>query len=310
MEHFSDRRSFLKAAVAGAAGLALARPIVAKERAAALTVSRLSGNLVEILGAGCNVVVASGPDGAVMVDGGLAEHSPALIKLARSQSPSGKIQALLNTNWRPNHTGSNETLGKERVKIIAHENTKLWMGADFDIPWAHETHKPCPGAALPNDTFYTSGKMMVGTEHVEYQHVAQASTDGDIYVFFPDSNVLVVSDLLSVGSYPLIDWATGGWIRGFAEASKALLALCNDKTRIIPSVGPVQSKADLQAQYDMCHTVGERVGGLIKNGKSVDEVIAAKPTKEFDAKWGDPELFLRLAYKGAWGHIREYGGVL
>ena len=187
---------------------------------------------------------------------------------------------------------------------------KLWMGADFYIEWKNETHKPVPKIALPTDTFYTSGKMTLGKEAIEYAHLEQASTDGDIYVFFPESNVLVVSDLLSVDTYPLVDYSTGGWIRGMAKASKALMDIADDKTRVIPAHGPVQSKADLKAQYEMCNTIDERIGDLMKQGKSVDEVIAAKPTKEFDAGHGDPENFLRLAYKGAWGHIREYRGVI
>ncbi len=310
MEQISGRRAFLKTAMAGAAGIALTRGAWAKPNAETLSVTRLSDNLVEIMGAGCNVVMATSRDGVVMVDGGLPGPSAALIKLAKEQSPAGKILALFNTNWRPPHTGSNHALGKDGVKILAHENTRLWMGADFDIPWAHETHKPWPDYALPNDTFYTSGKMTCGAEHIDYVHVPQAFTDGDIFIHFPDSNVIAASDLVTVGTYPISDWATGGWIRGLANATKAMIDLADDKTRIIPAAGPAQSKEDLKLQHDMLAEMDHRIGEFFKDGKSVDEMVAAKPTKEFDARWGDPEMFLRLAYKGVWGHIREYPGVI
>jgi cyclase len=310
MEQIPDRRAFLTIAASAAAGLAFTRPAAAKIPENSLTVTQLADNIDLIAGAGCNVVIVRAADGVVMVDGGLPEHSDSLIKLALSRSPGKRVQALVNSNWRLNHTGSNETLGKRGTRIIAHENTKLWMGADFFIEWQNLTHKPRPDYALPNDTFYTSGKMIFGATPIEYAHLEQASTDGDLYVLFPNENILVVSDLLAVGTYPLVDWSTGGWIGGMAKATKALLDLADEKTRVIPSVGPVQTKADLQAQYDMCSTVNERIGEMFKQGKSVDEVVAAAPTKEFDARWGDPELFLRLAYKGAWGHVREYKGVI
>lgn len=310
IDRLSDRRSFLKAALAGSAGACLSRAGLALAADNSLTTKALSDGVTLISGAGANVVVASGPEGVVMVDTGLPRHASRILKLAASLSPARKIQAAFNTNWRPEHIGGNEALGKAGVEIYAHENTKLWMGADFYIEWKNETHKPVPKIALPTDTFYTSGKMTLGKEAIEYAHLEQASTDGDIYVFFPESNVLVVSDLLSVGTYPLVDYSTGGWIRGVAKASKALMDIADDKTLVIPAHGPVQSKADLKAQYEMCNTIDGRIGDLMKQGKSVDEVIAARPTKEFDASHGDPKLFLHLAYKGAWGHIREYRGVI
>ena len=310
LDRFSDRRSFLKAALTGSAGLYLSHAGFALAADNSLTTTALGNGVMLISGAGANVVVASGPDGMVMVDTGLPQHASRVLKVAAAQSPARKIQAAFNTNWRAEHTGANEALGKAGVKIYAHENTKLWMGADFFIEWKNETHEPAPKIALPTDTFYTSGKMAFGKETIQYAHLEQASTDGDIYVFFPESNVLVVSDLLAVGTYPLVDYSTGGWVRGMAKASKALMDIADDKTRVIPAHGPVQSKADLKSQYEMCNTIDGRIGDLMKQGKSVDEVIAARPTKEFDAAHGDPEHFLRLAYKGAWGHIREYHGVI
>jgi len=171
-------------------------------------------------------------------------------------------------------------------------------------------HEPCPAEALPTKTFYTSDQMTFGSEQVQYGHFAQAHTDGDLYVFFPERNVLAVSDLLSVGRYPIVDYVTGGWIGGMANAAEGLLEIADRETRIVPAAGPVQTRADLERYHEMCATLKDRVGGMIKSGLSLEEVIAAAPTREYDQHWGDPELFLTLAYKGLWGHIRELGGVL
>ena len=130
---------------------------------------------------------------------------------------------LFNTDWHPEHTGSNETLGKGGAKIIAHENTKQYLGAEIYVDWQKRTYKPLPPQALPNQTFYTSGKMTVGAERIEYGHLGQAHTDAAIYVFFPGSNVLVAGDALSVGKYPIADYTTGGWLGGLIAANKTLL---------------------------------------------------------------------------------------
>jgi glyoxylase-like metal-dependent hydrolase (beta-lactamase superfamily II) len=299
-----DRRHFL-GALAGAAGASLCRA-----DSAPLAATKLTDNFILIASAGSNVLAATGADGALMVDGGLKERSAELLKLVAEQSGGHPVQALFNTHWHPEHTGSNETLGKAGAKIIAHENTKLWMGTEIDFGWQKKTYEPSPKAALPNETFYTSGKMTFGKDQVEYALMPQAHTDGDIYIFFPGSNILVAGDVVSAGSYPVLDYTTGGWIGGLVNAQRTLLQLANADTRIIPGSGPVQTKADLQALNDMCNTLRDRLVKLMKQGMGPKEMIAAKPTKEFDEKWGDPELFIANAYRGLWGHVRELGGIV
>lgn len=305
-----DRREFLGRASLAAAGIAWPLKSLAQYRSAPLAADELGPNLVKITGAGASVVVLAGSDTLLMIDGGLGERSPELLDFVAGRWPGRPVETLFNTNWSWEHTGSNETLGKAGARIIAHENTKLWLGAEFTSRWQNRPHHPYPPEALPTDTFYKSGSMMFEAEEVRYGHFAQAHTDGDLYVFFPARNVLVVSDLLSVGSYPIVDPDTGGWIGGMANAAKGLLELADASTQIVPAVGAVQARADLLRYQEMCTTLKDRVGGMIKSGLSLEEVIAAAPTREYDAHWGDPELFLTLAYKGLWGHIRELGGVL
>jgi glyoxylase-like metal-dependent hydrolase (beta-lactamase superfamily II) len=193
----------------------------------------------------------------------------------------------------------------------AHVNTWLWMQNDFKVPWEGLDHAPRPAAELPTRTFYKSGSFEQGPRQVDYGYLPQAHTDGDIYVHFPNENVLVVSDLLSVGTYPVVDEVTGGWIGGLSSATEKLLALADAGTLVIPAQGPVAGRDDLEAQLEFCTAMKNEVGGMLKNGRSLEEVIAAAPTAPFAGRWsGDTELFLELTYKGLWGHIRELGGVL
>jgi cyclase len=303
-----NRRDFIKLA-GGALGLSLCRKALS-QAATQITATRIADNYTLLGGAGSNVLVLHGPEGILMVDGGLAEHSADLLKAATGLSPEGRIQALFNTHWHLEHTGSNETLGKAGAKIIGHENTKLWMGAEIISMWQHRTFLPRPKDARPNTTFYTTGKMTFGKEEIRYGYLGQAHTDSDIYVFFPGPNILMTGDVFTVGSYPILDYTTGGWIGGLSDATKTLVGLTDAQTRVIPGSGPIQSKADLQAQSDMCGTMRTRFVEMMRKGMSAKDKLAAAPTKEFDSKWGNPELFITNAYPGLWGHVREIGGIV
>lgn len=321
-----DRRSFLGVLVGGGAGLSLSSPAFAQRsstvhpelgivtsgaaRRDALTATSLSDHLVLISGAGGNVVVGSGPEGLLMVNGGLAERSAELLELVARQSAGKRVQTLFNTDWHAEHTGSNETLGKSGATIISHEHTKQYLGAELFIDWQNRTYKPKAPPALPNETFYTAGKMTFGKEPIAYGHLGQAHTDGDIYVFFPQANVLVAGDVLSVGKYPISDYTTGGWLGGHANATKTLIDLANADTRVVPGAGPLQTRADLQTQYDMLVSMRDRLAKMMKQGMGAKDMIAAGATKDFDAKWGDPELFVSTAYRGLWLHVRELGGIV
>ena len=307
----SNRRDFLGALIKGAAGLSLSLPYQGfAQGSGALMTTKLSDNLLQISGAGGNVVAVTGPDGVVLVNGGSGEHSASLLKLVSEQSPGKPIQALFNTDWHPEHTGSNETLGKAGAKIIAHENTKSYLSEDMFVDWQNRTYKARPKAALPNQTFYAGGKMTFGKERMEYAHLGQAHTDGDIYVFFPGPNVLMVGDALSVGKYPVADYTTGGWIGGLKDATKTLLSLANAETRVVPGVGPLQTSADLQAQLDMLTAMQDRLRQMMRQGMGPEDMLAAGITKEFDGKWGNPEVFVSVAWRGMWLHVRELGGIV
>jgi len=269
----------------------------------------LGAGLVAIGGAGANVVALKSADGLLLVDGGSASKSRELLDLL-AEHGGGSVRMLFNTCWRDEHTGSNETLGSQGAKIAAHVNTKLWLGGDFDVDWEGRHYVPRPAAALPGMAFYTSGSVDFGGRKVEYRYLPRAHTDGDVAVFFPDANVLVAGALLAVGSYPVPDYATGGWIGGLEAATRTLLDASDSSTKIVPAFGALCGRTELEAQLKVCTAVRERVADAYRRGLSFKEFVATNPTQEFDASRGDPSLFLKLVHKGAWPHIRELGGVI
>jgi len=308
------RRDVLRTLLGGAAGLAFGsaargRTVLA-QHGAGISATRLGDNLVLISGAGGNVVLAVGPGGAVMVNGGRQERSADLLETVAEQTGGARVQYLFNTDWHGEHTGSNDTLGRAGATIIAHENTKQYLGSEMFIEWQHRSHKPLPPAALPTRTFYTSDAMTLGRERIEYGHLGQAHTDGDIYVFFRDANVLVAGDVLTVGAYPIADYTTGGWLGGLATATKTLFDLANDQTRVVPGTGPLQTRADLKAQFDMLLALRDRLAKMMKQGMGAEDMLAAGATSEFDERWGNPDLFLATTYRGMWLHVRELGGIV
>jgi glyoxylase-like metal-dependent hydrolase (beta-lactamase superfamily II) len=307
----SNRRDFCRTLVGGTAGLSLAyrAPGAFAQGASAISATKITDNYTLITGAGSNVLMLTQSEGVLLVDGGTAERSAELLNAVADASGGKPVQALFNTCWHLENTGSNDTLGKAGAKIIAHENTKLWMGAEFHVQWQNKTYKPRAKEARPNQTFYTTGKMTFGKEEIQYGHLGQAHTDSDIYVYFPGPNILVTGDLFTAGKYPILDWSTGGWIGGATEAGASLVKLTNEQTRVIPGTGSVQTQADLKDLAEMLLAMRIRVVDLLKKGMSSGDMFRAAPTKDFDAKWGDPKQFMANIYPGLWNHVRELGGL-
>lgn len=298
-----DRRAFL-----AAAGSTAACALYAGQPAPAAPVEvKLAERLWLIAGYGGNVTLFDSPAGVLLVDGGAPTHSARLLQHVQRLTGSPRVHTLFNTHWHHDQTGSNLALGKAGTRIIAHEYTKLWLTTDVESRWEGRTYQPLPRAALPNQTFYTTGSLDFGGEQIDYGHLGQAHTDGDIYVHFRNANVLVAGDVVSAGRFPIIDPDSNGWIGGLASAVESLAGLCNDRTQVVPGSGLPQGLAHLKAEQAMLDTLRQRLARLIAQGMSAAEMIAAKPAAEFEAEWGDPALFIRNAYPGMAHRARELG---
>jgi len=312
-----SRRTVLQASLTGIAGasaciagVAALIPSRASAKAARTPIesTKLADDLILFRGAGGNVVAASSSDGVLLVDGGVAERTSELLKRVATETGQRRVQTLVNTHWHWDHTGSNEVVAKSGATVLAHENTKLWLGAEINSKWEQRTYPPRPAQALPTRTFFYDADakpLTFANETIEYGYLPQAHTDGDIYVFFPRQNVLVAGDVVSGGGYPIADYCTGGWLGGMINGLKTLLGKGDAQTRIVPGTGPLRTRADLEAQLDMCLAVLSKISESYYKGQTWDELVASHPTQALDATWGNPDLFLRMAYEGAWNHINE-----
>lgn len=303
-----NRRQLMSATAAGALAAAWPRFVFAQPRA--LEVTALGEDLALVAGAGANIVGLETSEGLLLVDAGTESSSAELSKTLAEQWAKASVAVVFNTNWREEHAGANAAFRSAGATVMAHENTKLWLGGDFYVEWEDRHHTPQPAGELPNETFYTSGKLDLGGHAVEYWYLPRAHTDGDVAVFFPHANLLVASDLLAVGAYPIPDYSTGGWIGGLVDATQQLLDKTDADTRIIAARGGVFGRAELVAQLEVCTTVRQKVAEAFRAGMSLADFVASKPTAAFDARCGDPRQFLPLVYKGAFAHLRELGGVI
>jgi glyoxylase-like metal-dependent hydrolase (beta-lactamase superfamily II) len=272
-----------------------------------LTKQRLSPRLAVFSGAGGNVVAARGSEGMALVDGGLESRSRELLEAVRFEMGRAQIDVLFNTHWHAERVGSNLALGQAGAKIIAHENTRLWLSTVFQRPWDERPFAPLPKAAQPNATFYTKEKLAFGDQPIEYGYMLQSHTDGDIYTFFPAENVLVAGGVVCADRWPLIDWWTGGWLLGMVDGLDVLIGVANDTTKIVPGSGGLLTKTDLEAQRDMYLVIYERLMKLFFAARSPAEAVAAAPTKEFRPEWGDPSQFITRAFESIWGQLTPDG---
>jgi glyoxylase-like metal-dependent hydrolase (beta-lactamase superfamily II) len=300
MKREFDRRTLLRAAAGGLGALCLRRAALGQRTLTpSLQVTTLDDGLYVVAGAGCNVVVAGNSRGdAAVVDGGTKERSVELAALLRDELSVARVDTLFNTCWHPDRTGLNEAVGAAGAKIVAHENTRLWLGRDVTRPWDAETIRRLPPAALPNATFYDSGAAQVADREIRYGYLLQAHTDGDIYVHFPEHNVLVTGAAVTTTTWPLLDWWTGGWIGGLVDAFDVLLDLTDNATRVVPGAGELMTRAELSAQREMYVSIFDRLAAMFFAGLEPADVLAAQPTREFDDRYGNSELFLRLAFRG------------
>jgi glyoxylase-like metal-dependent hydrolase (beta-lactamase superfamily II) len=293
----STRRTFLK--TAAAAGLAAPYVLAQTPKIANI---QLGDNLYLLTGAGGNIVAHTGADGVVLVDGGLAENVDALGQaVAALPNGSGKIHTLFNTHWHPEQTGSNQKLGLAGATIIAQENTRLWLQQNITWPRNGQKFKKLAKVAQPNKTFYDKGTLDSG---IRYGYISDAAhTDGDLYVYFQPQNILAVGDAAYGQGWPVVDWWTGGWIGGIVGGLQRIHTVANKDTKIVPGVGPVLSYADIAAQIDMYGTIYDRLNQMLNKGHSPSEGVEAKPAKEFEAKMGNPDEFIRRSFESLWAYL-------
>jgi cyclase len=252
-----------------------------------------------LTGSGGNIGLSVGDDGAFIVDDQFAPLTDK-INAAVAKLTARPVRFVINTHWHFDHTGGNENYGKAGAVIVAHDNVRKRMSVDSAIELLKRTFPASPAVALPVITFADSVTLHLNGDVIEVTHVAPAHTDGDVVVRFTKANVIHMGDLYMNGMYPFVDVSSGGKVDGLVAAADKVLAMANDQTKIIPGHGPLATKATLKEFRDVVATVRDRVRKEMSAGKSLADIQASGPSKEFDAKWGNgfikPDQFVALVY--------------
>jgi len=234
-------------------------------------------------GEGGNIVIAVGDDGVIMVDD---EYAPLhdKIKAAIASITPLPIRYLVLTHFHRDHTGGNEGFARDGATIVAHESVAQHLKAGTHSGVTGNVVPPAPDIALPKQTYSDSMAVHVAGRNAQLTHILNAHTDGDTAVWLPDANVLAAGDIVTFGRYPNIDYLYGGSIDGEIAGVDAVLGMAKDDTKIVPGHGPLGTRAMIQDYRAMLVTLRARVLDLVRKGMTEDEVVAAHPTADYDAK--------------------------
>ncbi|MBL8511341.1 MAG: MBL fold metallo-hydrolase [Betaproteobacteria bacterium] len=246
---------------------------------------KLSDTTYMMIGAGGNLGLSIGEDAVFLIDDQFAPLTPK-IEAAIKALTDKPVKFVINTHWHGDHTGGNTNLGKAGAMIVAHDNVRKRLSSEQFIAFLQAKEQPTPKPGLPVVSFSQEVTFHINGDEILAFHVPKAHTDGDTIIHFRKDNVIHMGDNYFNGFYPFIDTSSGGTPDGVIAAADRVLSIADDKTRIIPGHGPLSNKAELKVFRDMLATSTMRIKALAKAGKKLEEVIAAKPTAEFDERWG------------------------
>ena len=278
--------------------------LTARKRAetATITVQNLRGNVTALLGSGGNIGVLAGKDGKLIIDSGYSTSRGKITEALAGLSPE-PITHLVNTHWHFDHTDGNEWMHSDGAIILAHENTKKHLSTTPRVEAWDFTFPPAPAGSIPAEVIDKEKTLSVNKTNVVLACYGPSHTDGDISAYFVEPDVLHCGDTWWNGHYPFIEYSTGGNIKGMIKAAEWNLAKASEKTIVIPGHGKIGGKPELTEYRDMLVTIHDKVAALKKEGKTLEETIAAKVTAAYDSKWATSfltgDVFTKLVYAGA-----------
>ena len=280
--------------------LALAAPTAAQDfENARIETVQVAERLHMLRGVGGNLALASGPDGALLVDDQYAPMHEKILAAVREVTAE-PVRFVVNTHWHGDHTGGNELLGRTGAVIVAHENVRRRMSAGQFMEVFGRNVPPAPHGALPVVTFADGVTFHWNGEEIVVRHVARAHTDGDAVVWFRKADAVHAGDLFFHGTFPFIDVQSGGSIAGMIAGVEGLLAEVGPATKIIPGHGQLADRAGLEAFRKLLATTQRRVRDAIGRGLTADALVAEAPLAEFEEHWGggflSAEQFLRIVH--------------
>jgi cyclase len=244
--------------------------------------TKIGNNFYTLEGQGGTIGILVGPDGVLMVDSQFAPLTDKIVAAIR-QVTDARLRFLINTHVHGDHTGGNKNLGKMGVTILAREELRNRLARPN--PGANGAPgTPASHVALPMITYSGPVTIHMDGEDVQLIPVPSAHTDGDTMVKFPGADVIMAGDFYRSVGYPNIDRANGGTLKGIVEGLNALIAAAGPNTKIVPGHGAIVDKAAVAAHRDMILAVRDKVSTLVRQGMTVEQVTAAKPTSDYDAK--------------------------
>ena len=259
-----------------------------------------------ITGIGGNVLLLAADGETLVIDTGVPTRGKELLAAVHKAGARNRI-TVVNTHFHFDHTGGNAAFGEAHAEIVSHAQTRTRLGSPQTIEFASFTVPAYDKVAWPTTTFQSDLTLYRADTALTITHVPAAHTDTDSYVFLPDKNILHMGDLFFNGFYPLVDYSSNGWLGGYLPAIDQALTLTNADTMIFPGHGPVAHAADLRASRDMLSAVYEKIRPLVEKGMDPNDIAAAKPTAEFDAKWGkgllNGDTFALVAAAGIKKHL-------
>lgn len=271
------------------------------------TVPVVSG-VYMLMGNGGNIGLSIGPDATFIVDDQYAPMVPNIIAAVQKLTDK-PVRFVVNTHWHGDHMGGNEAFGKAGSLVVAHDNVRRRLTSEQVVEFFNTKVPPSPKDALPVVTFSDTVTFHINNDELVAFHVAAAHTDGDVIVYWKRANVIHMGDTFFASGYPFIDLGTGGTINGIIAAADHAMAIANDNTKIIPGHGELATTAQLREYRHAMSTIRDRIRTQIAANKTLPQVIAAKPTADFDEKYGKsyikPEQFVEFVYRSlhsATGH--------
>jgi glyoxylase-like metal-dependent hydrolase (beta-lactamase superfamily II) len=305
LDNFKPKRHIaLKRAIyASVAAALLSAPAFAQQNfdKVEIKTNKLSDSIYMLVGAGGNIGLSVGPDAVFMIDDQYAPLTPKIEAAIKAITPK-PVTFLVNTHWHGDHTGGNANMSKLGPIIIAQDNVRKRMSSEQFMDFMRSKVDASPKEALPVVTFSQTMNFHLNGDDIAAFHVPAAHTDGDSVIHFKKANIVHMGDTFFNGFYPFIDYSSGGTPDGFIAAAERVIAISDDKTKIIPGHGPLATKADLVTYRDMLVATVGKIKALVKQGKTVDEVVAAKPTADFDERWGKgfvpPARYIEMIMKG------------
>lgn len=298
-----NRRDVLRAGLGAAAGMTFFGEVLAAG-SGKISATALNERLWLIAGAGGNVLALRGDEGLLLIDTGLpGSKLPATL---REIAKGARVTTVINTHWHVDHTGGNDEFGKAGARIIAHAKAAQRMAIDQYMPAEDRYLKARRKEAVPNEIFYLGSKeLKFGAENIEYGYLQQPHTDGDIYVYLRDSNVLMVGDAVSPVLDPVIAWFEGGWVGGRIDSQAKLLAIGNEQTRIVAGTGGVISRAEVKTEREAMEKVFDRVSEAMRKGFTTEDMQKGKLLDGLSRKWSDPDKAIYDAHKSMWAHYNK-----